>query len=178
MTLIDNEHDKTKFREIYDSLERMLFALSMQRLHNTALAEEAVSETFLVLAENFKKIHSFETDEIKAYTVIINRNLCFDILKKEKKQSSAISFDERIEIIPDEDSGSSGSSDSTERLENLIVAESVEKLPDIYRDVIMLKYFYNFKIKEISKQLHLSAGGVKSRLERARRLLRKELKKR
>lgn len=54
MTLIDDD-DKSKFRKIYDSLERKLFVFSMSRLHNNALAEEAVSETFLALAENFKK---------------------------------------------------------------------------------------------------------------------------
>jgi RNA polymerase sigma-70 factor (ECF subfamily) len=169
MNLIDNEQDKIKFREVYDSLEQQLFALSMQKLHNTALAEEAVSETFLALAENFKKVYNFEPAEIKAYTVIINRNLCFDILKNEKKQSSVIAVDKQIESISD--------NSFNENLENLIVAELVEQLPDIYRDVIMLKYFYNFKVNEISKQLHLSVGGVKSRLEMARNLLRKELEK-
>jgi RNA polymerase sigma-70 factor (ECF subfamily) len=169
MTLIDDEQDKIKFREVYDSLEQQLFVLSMHRLENTALAEEAVSETFLALAENFKKIYNLEPAEIKAYTVIINRNLCFDILKNEKKQSSVIAVDKQIESISD--------NSFNENLENLIVAELVEQLPDIYRDVIMLKYFYNFKVNEISKQLHLSVGGVKSRLEMARNLLRKELEK-
>ena len=53
--------------------------------------------------------------------------------------------------------------------EQLIVSDMLEKLPDIYRDVIMMKYFYGFKVNEISKQLHLSVGGVKSRLEKARK---------
>lgn len=60
-------------------------------------------------------------------------------------------------------------------LKKLIVADMVEKLPDIYRDVIMMKYFYGFKVNEISKQLHLSVGGVKSRLEKARKILRKDI---
>ena len=43
-----------------------------------------------------------------------------------------------------------------DHIEKLIVADMVEKLPDIYRDVIMMKYFYGFKVKEISKQLLLA----------------------
>lgn len=50
MTLIDDD-DKSKFRKIYDSLERKMFVFSMSMLHNNALAEEAVSETFLALAK-------------------------------------------------------------------------------------------------------------------------------
>lgn len=94
MTLIDDD-DKSEFRKIYDSLERKLFVFSMSKLHNNALAEEAVSETFLALAENFKKIHSLEPAEIVAYTVIINRNVCIDILTKENKHSINVQIDEK-----------------------------------------------------------------------------------
>ena len=150
MTLLDDE-DKSKFRKIYDSLERKLFVFSMSKLHNNALAEEAVSETFLALAENFKKVHSLEPAEIVAYTVIINRNVCIDILEKENKHSINVKIDEKIKEI----------SEDCNHFEQLIVSDMVEKLPDIYRDVIMMKYFYGFKVNEISKQLHLSVGGVK-----------------
>jgi len=164
MTLI-NDDDKSEFRKIYDSLERKMFVFSMSMLHNNALAEEAVSETFLALAENFKKIHSLEPAEIVAYTVIINRNVCIDILEKENKHSINVQIDDKIKEI----------SEDYDHIEKLIVADMVEKLPDIYRDVIMMKYFYGFKVNEISKQLHLSVGGVKSRLEQARKILRKDM---
>ena len=101
MTLIDDD-DKSKFRKIYDSLERKLFVFSMSRLHNNALAEEAVSETFLALAENFKKIHSLEPAEIVAYTVIINRNVCIDILTKENKHNINVQIDEKIKEISED----------------------------------------------------------------------------
>ena len=54
MTLIDDD-DKSEFRKIYDSLERKLFVFSMSKLHNNALAEEAVSETFLAISRKFQK---------------------------------------------------------------------------------------------------------------------------
>lgn len=167
LTLIDDENDKITFRKIYDTYERRLFAYSMSILHNTALSEEAVSETFLSLAKNFKKVHNLEPDEMIAYAVIINRNLCYDILKKENRQKS--------NIVPDEFIESKSDTYFNENFENMLVADAVEKLPEIYRDAIMLKYFYGFSVKEISRQLHLSVGGVKSRLETARKILRKEL---
>lgn len=167
MALIDEENDKLIFKDIYDQYERKLFAHSMSILHNKMLAEDAVSETFLALTRNFQKVHNLEPAEIVAYTVIINRNVCYDILKKEKKHDQSVVTDEFIESKPD--------TSADERLENIIVADMVEKLPEIYRDVIMMKYFYGFSVKEISSQLHLSVGGVKSRLETARVLLRKEI---
>ena len=91
--------------------------------------------------------------------------MCIDILAKENKHSINVQIDEKIKEI----------SEDYDHFEQLIVADMIEKLPDIYRDVIMMKYFYGFKVKEISKQLHLSVGGVKSRLEKARKILRKDM---
>ena len=76
--------------------------------------------------------------------------------KRKNKHSINVQIDEKIKEISEE----------YDHFEQLIVADMVEKLPDIYRDVIMMKYFYGFKVNEISKQLHLSVGGVKSRLEK------------
>lgn len=117
------------------------------------------------VSRKFQKIHSLEPAEIVAYTVIINRNVCIDILEKENKHSINVQIDDKIKEI----------SEDYDHIEKLIVADMVEKLPDIYRDVIMMKYFYGFKVNEISKQLHLSVGGVKSRLEKARKILRKDI---
>lgn len=119
------------------------------------------------LAENFKKFHNFEPAEKIAYAVIINRNLCYDILKKENRQNLNVVTDEFIESKADPS--------FNENFENMLVADAVEKLPEIFRDVIMMKYFYGFSVKDISRQLHLSVGGVKSRLETARKILRKDL---
>ena len=89
MGLVD-ESDTKIFEELYNSLEKKLFAYSMSILHNRSLSEEAVSETFFRLAKCFKKIHNLEVAEIKAFTVIINRNCCYDIIRSENKNSSIV----------------------------------------------------------------------------------------
>lgn len=167
MDLIDDEVDKLKYSEFFENYERKLFGYSMSILHNEALSEEAVSETFLSLAIVFHKIHDLEPAEILAYTVIINRNACYDIIKKEKKHAqNTVAYDnieDSIDLSYNDD------------IESRHIVSTVEELPVIYRDVIMLKYFYGFSVKEIAKQLHLSVGGVKSRLETARKMLGKKL---
>ena len=165
MTFTEEDYEKDGFERLYNAQKQKLYFIAYKMLNDEKLAEEAVSETFLALAENFKKIHSLEPAEIVAYTVIINRNVCIDILEKENKHSINVQIDDKIKEI----------SEDYDHIEKLIVADMVEKLPDIYRDVIMMKYFYGFKVKEISKQLHLSVGGVKSRLEKARKILRKDI---
>lgn len=167
MDLIDDESDKITYKEFYDKYERRLFGYSMSILHNEFWAEDAVSDTFLSLAINFQKVHNSEPAKILAYTVIINRNKCYDILEKEKKHKQNATQYRSIENVID--------LSCNDELESRYVANTIEELPLIYRDVIMLKYYYGFSVREIAKQLHLSVGGVKSRLETARKLLRKEL---
>lgn len=47
------------------------------------------------VSRKFQKIHSLEPAEIVAYTVIINRNVCIDILTKENKHSINVQIDEK-----------------------------------------------------------------------------------
>ena len=49
-------------------------------------------------------------------------------------------------------------------------------LPGMYREIILLYYDQNMKLKEIASLLHLSQNTVSTRLRRVRKLLAKELK--
>ncbi len=60
------------------------------------------------------------------------------------------------------------------RYETLLVA--VDKLSSKYRDVILLHYLQNLSHEAIAEQLKLSEEGVKTRLKRARLMLRKRMK--
>ena len=54
-------------------------------------------------------------------------------------------------------------------------SEIIHRIPELFRDVVILKYYYGFSIKDISKMLDISVGGVKYRLSAARKALKKEL---
>lgn len=52
----------------------------------------------------------------------------------------------------------------------------IDTLPEKYRDAVYLFYGEGFKIREISRILGITESGVKSRLTRAKQMLREELK--
>lgn len=54
--------------------------------------------------------------------------------------------------------------------------EQVMRLPEKYRMVIHLFYYEDYSVREIAEILGLSEGNVKTRLTRARKLLKKALK--
>ena len=49
------------------------------------------------------------------------------------------------------------------------------KLPDKFRQVVVLFYIEEFSVKEIKAILHIPEGTIKSRLSKARDLLKKQL---
>lgn len=55
------------------------------------------------------------------------------------------------------------------------VREAVKKLPDKYRIPILLFYMEEFSLAEISRILNLSEGTVKSRIHRAKKILKQKL---
>ena len=56
-----------------------------------------------------------------------------------------------------------------------VVRQKVQELPDKYRIIIYLYYSADLKIREIAKCLHITEGAVKSRLRKAKIMLKKDL---
>ena len=54
--------------------------------------------------------------------------------------------------------------------------DAVCALPSNYRSIVVLSYYDNLRIKEISNITGLSLDNVKKRLSRAREMLRKSLR--
>ena len=58
-----------------------------------------------------------------------------------------------------------------------VLRTSLDRLSSIYREVLVLYYFKDFSITEISEILGDSEGTIKSRLSRGRKLLGESLLK-
>lgn len=52
---------------------------------------------------------------------------------------------------------------------------ALQRLPEDFRELVLMKYFYEFSVKEISQITGSSEGAVRTRLCRIRKLLKKDL---
>ena len=55
------------------------------------------------------------------------------------------------------------------------ILKEIEALPEIYRDVLLLKVEYDFKDRDIAKMLGINVDTVSKRLERARKQLKQQI---
>lgn len=169
LSLIDEPDDKEKFAEIFRSYGNMMFSKAMSILHNAALAEEAVQESFLKIAKNISKISDPNCSKTAAFIVIIVRNTALDMLKSEHINDT----EPRDEAIPDISSDTLSRIISNDGYNALLNA--VNGLDSIYSDVLILKLVYGYDTASISKLMNIPVKTADSRIYRGKKLLMTKL---
>lgn len=169
LSLIDEPDDKEKFAEIFRSYGNMMFSKAMSVLHNAALAEEAVQESFLKIAKNISKISDPNCSKTAAFIVIIVRNTALDMLKTEHINDTE-PLDEAIPDISSDTLSRIISNDGYNALLN-----AVNGLDSIYSDVLMLKLVYGYDTASISKLMNIPVKTADSRIYRGKKLLMTKL---
>lgn len=129
-------------------------------------AEDIVQETFIRV---FKYIDNFKGDS-SLYTWIyrISQNITKDRLSS---KIIAIPYED-LEISPD-----NPEEITISKIDREILRKELDKLNFIYKQVLVLFYFEDFSIKEISEILDEKEGTIKSKLSRGRKLLKDALEK-
>ena len=143
--------------------EKPLLKLCYAYLCDTALAEDAVQETFFKAWKNYGK---FRGDaEEKTWLTRIAINTCKDQMK------SAWARHTDRSVTPDalpEGSASFDEQDDT-------VTRAVLSLPDDLKEAVLLHWYQGMSLDEIRKVLRLPRSTINYRLKKAKAILKKEL---
>lgn len=121
--------------------------------------DDAVQETLLIVARRLASLRA-----VAAFS-----GWLFQIVRRECRRLERRLF--RLDPYDEEkmETWLASSSDETVRLD---LISALESLPAHYREVILLRDFHELTIREIAAQLRLTAPATKSRLHRARQLMR------
>lgn len=148
----------------------MLYRLALAKTGNPHDAQDITQEVFLKLINT--RTGKFRDEEHrKAWLIRVTVNAGKNLNNSAFKRKNAGGFDEGImDNRSDED-------DSFSRLETrAVVYPAVMELEEKYRIMIHLFYYEEMKITEICKATGLGENTVKSRLHRARSILKEKLK--
>ncbi len=135
---------------------------------DTSYAEDLTQETFLHF---FEKLSDYRyMGKTRNYLYTIAGNLCRDYYKKVKESL--------LEEQSTEVQNSLQHSETEEIFNKITVEAALNSLPDELREVIVLYYFQELKLAEISDILQIGQSLVKYRVKQAKmrleRLLREE----
>lgn len=129
-----------------------LYRLAFSYLKNEADVQDAVGETIVKAFENVKKLRKKEN--AKAWLMQILANQSKSMLRKRKRLN--IDIDSHEQLVPFQ----------YDELWSVVM-----ELPRDIRITIVLFYYEQFSVREISKILKIAEGTVKSRLARGRQKL-------
>ncbi len=168
--------DLNAFDHIVERYQGQLINFVGRLLNDRNTAEDIVQETFLRVYRNkhrYKEIARFST-----WIYTIAGNLARTELRR-RKIRNFFSISQRGEgekdyEIPDADIDVEKSVESS-LVRDLIMRE-VMKLPIYFREVIILRDLQDLSYEEISQILKVPLGTVKSRVNRGRNLIQKQLK--
>lgn len=131
-------------------------------------AEDITQEVFLIC---YKKLHLFRGDSsYKTWLYKITVNKCKDELKKKGFWQFRLAEKLKYHLPQSERSTEEQVITTSEEQE---LSKNVLSLPVKYREVIILFYYEELKIKEIHDLTGLNIETIKTRLSRAKKLLRK-----
>ena len=155
---IEAPRDKSRFVQIYETYQGLMFHTAFRLLGQPQDAEDAVHEAFLAIAQNISKISDPMCKKTKAYVVTIVENKAIDQLRRRKRRPTVPLEDwQGILAQPQE--------------ENLL-ADCVLRLPAAERQLLWLKYYQGYELKEIGPMLGLSYDAVARLHRRAKEQLR------
>ena len=167
-------YDPEAFRELVRGYEDRIFNLALRLTRNVDEAEEVLQETLLSV---FDKIHTFqERSRLSTWIYAILSRL-------RKKTETPVTFDDDVPLNIDSSVFRNGQVlFEFQEEDSVLVAELKEKLeaaidslPDGYRELFIMKELQKLSIKEIADIVGIKGGAVKTRLHRARLLLRARL---
>ena len=169
--LFKRKSEEEKLWEIFEQeampLSPDLFRVAMYLKRDRDLAEDLLQET---LMQGLKSFHRYEPGtNCKAWLTTIMYNTHYKQLRKQTNMQIVQDPEEKImQTLAFEPS-------IPQRLTDEDIIRAVEKVPDIFREVILLCDVEDFSYKEIASMLDIPIGTVMSRLHRGRKLLRGEL---
>ena len=103
-------------------------------------------------------------------------NVCYNALRRSKKDQAVALDDKVIEITPFVASSEALPEEYYERRETQeLVRKAVAQLPEKYRLPLVLRYLEDMSYKEIAEHMELPVTTIETRLYRGKSLLQKRL---
>jgi len=140
-------------------------------------AKDLVQDTYL---KAFRFINSFQRGtNAKAWLFRILKNSFINEFRKKSKQPSKVDYSEVEQYYNSDDAGENITTDlRIETVQHMIgdeISGALNAIPVDFRTVIILSDLEGFTYEEMSKILDIPIGTVRSRLHRARNMLKEKL---
>ena len=164
-------HRKSRVEQVSEMINRnsdMVYRLAFSMVKSVQDAEDVHQEVFIRYIRTNPLFESREHE--RAWFIRVTTNLCKNLWKSAWRQKMV-----SMDSLEETQDGNAYVQRSLNEDEELLV-ETVKRLPFKYRMVVHLFYYEEMSLEEIATALKLKSSNVRTRLTRARKMLREWLK--
>jgi RNA polymerase sigma-70 factor, ECF subfamily len=148
--------------EIWETFNKELKAFVLNKIKNLADTEDLLQDVFIKIMQNLEKVS--HSENIRQYLYGIVRNAVYDYFKAKRYDSPNVEAE--AEMSQEENN------DLNERIIDCCLQSFIEKLPERYKEAVVLTEFDHVPQKELAERLNISYSGAKSRVQRGREKLK------
>lgn len=170
MAIIQFESTKNKNQNFVSLLEEnklRFYKTAKTILKNDDDTYDALQEALLSMYQKYDQLENKEYFSTWATRIVINK--CYDLLRKNKNNIQPID-----EVIENDINMSKYDEYDVDKYG---IKKAMESLSEDQKLITILYYYDYYSIKEISRIIDIPEGTVKSRLSKARELLKQKLEK-
>ena len=166
--------DETAFAELVKKYQKQVHVLAWRKIGDFHIAEDIAQDVFLKV---YQRLHTLkDLNQFSGWLYVITARLCATWLRKNRIQTQPLEDTEITMMQRDAYSQHvvEERANTAVEMQREVVKRLLAKLKESERTVMTLHYLGEMTVEEISKFLGVSAGTIKSRLQRARQRLQKE----
>ena len=174
LSMLDTEQERKKMTDLYEEHKYALLHYAMKIIRNQEMAEDAVHNAFISIIKKKEKYLYLDCRDFRRSAVIIVRNKCIDILRKQKPftnksieeleiylKSDELPIDEQVFILSEYE----------------LIRKYMDSIDEISKQVLLMKYIQSMSYKEIGGELGITPKHVDTRIMRAKEKVRKLMEK-
>jgi RNA polymerase sigma factor (sigma-70 family) len=163
------EGKASAFGLLVDKYKRSIYALAYSEVRNFHDAQDITQEVFIKVYRNLHTLKRW--DSFMGWLYRITINVCKNWVRTESRRLDTDFVEDQDISIIDDPSIESYRQDSMYES----VRDSIDSLPEVYRQVLTLRYYGGMSIKEMCNFLGVSHATIERRLRDAQARMKEEI---
>ena len=154
------------FDEIIHKYKDVVFRMVYMHIGDFHKSEDITQEIFIKIYRSLSKFRGDSNIYTWVYKIAINTIRTHG--KKNTTEKDTLSID-YLEELPDD---AWDEDKLIEEIQNSSIMSLIQRLPDRYKEVLILYYYQDLKVEDICYIVNEPAGTIKSKLHRGRNMLK------